>query len=722
MKSINSMGIIVCIALLLVLISTFAGNAASTPTPTQRFSVLTATVPPDTRIAIQTAVVQTTVQEVTRTRTVNPCTPRWQVVGTDIEHQKRILIDLTHEERIKVDGVTSSVDQKKNPRIFDWQAWADDIRSQGYTINLLTAGPISDTSLLNYDLLIIAEPDSLAGGPAYFSNDEVQAIDRFVHRGNGLLLMGQQFMGGQSKEQYIADYKGGYVYDLVENKLISDLELPMRFVSGKTKGDYHDLMVTDNPSTMVEGAMADIWIGPDLLSPSAGTKFAAFHANSINPNGAEEIARGDDTVYTTPKNTKFSPVLKPKGSHPVLIASVHPDCGIVVVHGDPSAWQTKNYKGDIYLNPLYNEQPVAKALIEALTSTGNACANQVASDCEPTDSVTTTITPRNCDDCISRCNNQVSTDQGYECRKECSVQFETSCGQSSSCTPCQKVCSVSGTTGECSDCVAQYCGNTNTNDYCTNCANTCNNDPTCIRQSCPNCVGIESGCQNCSIVCNGVSNPQSCISQCKYQNRINNCVQINCSQCWNGCEAIDDISTRQTCFQFCEEALACSEDDCTQCKDRCNNLLNIDERAACNSMCEKERFCPGASVTPTNSRMIIRTNSPRASNTPTSSGISIRTNTPTPTTTYSTFTLGVIGETPTPTSGTIYNTYIPGIYYPTTSSSGQGSLPTLPGYGNNNLWGGLGGSTPTKDTGGSSGGGLIITPYPPKETPAPTKK
>jgi len=314
---------------------------------------------------------------------INKCAPAWLPVTKKATGTKKILVDLSHAERVKIDNKTApSLDFEKNPRLFNWQSWADDMRKNGYSVDSIQNKSITEDTLAGYDLLIITQPDSTKDGIAYFTKNEIAAISNFVNSGNGLLLMGQQFMGGMNEEEYNSDYWSRYSYDLILNNLLMELKLPMRFTSGNT-GDYpYDLIVSDNPIIQIKNELPDIWISTDNLKNNSTIKFASFHANSISSNGGQDIAKGDNSVYTTPRNNNFSPVISPKKSQPVLIASSRSGCGLVVLYGDPSAWQTENYNGIIYANSNYNEKEVAQSLVKLLTSNDILCEYSVERGCD----------------------------------------------------------------------------------------------------------------------------------------------------------------------------------------------------------------------------------------------------------------------------------------------------------------------------------------------------
>jgi len=80
-------------------------------------------------------------------------------------YDQKILVDLTHAERISIDGITSpNLDTSSNSRVLNWTDWADYIRGEGYAVDVLTEGPISTEKLAGYNVLIIAEPDVTTSG------------------------------------------------------------------------------------------------------------------------------------------------------------------------------------------------------------------------------------------------------------------------------------------------------------------------------------------------------------------------------------------------------------------------------------------------------------------------------------------------------------------------------------------------------------------------------
>jgi len=287
--------------------------------------------------------------------------------------QKRVLVDLTHAERISIDGIVSpNLDTSNNGRILNWTDWANYIRGHGYVVDVLTEGPISTEKLAGYDVLIIAEPDVTTSGPAYFTTEENEAIKSFVENGGGLLLMGTQLVGGSSPGEFMEDYDTVYHYPEILNALLENLSVGMRFAEGMIDGDPYDVMVEDDILDRVGGPKGNIWIDTgDKTHPiwDNVTRFAYWHGCSIDvtDSSIDIVATGDDDTYTTVKNADYDPVVKPPGSYPVAIAATEYGSGKIVAYGDAGCWQGQTPFGPVFTDPNYHEQEIALNIMKYLT-------------------------------------------------------------------------------------------------------------------------------------------------------------------------------------------------------------------------------------------------------------------------------------------------------------------------------------------------------------------
>jgi len=69
---------------------------------------------------------------------------------------------------------------------------AQQLRNSGYTVDALTVRPISSKVLAGVDIFVIARPNG------YYLPSEIEAIQKFVHAGGGLLLASGTWRGGKS--------------------------------------------------------------------------------------------------------------------------------------------------------------------------------------------------------------------------------------------------------------------------------------------------------------------------------------------------------------------------------------------------------------------------------------------------------------------------------------------------------------------------------------------
>jgi len=299
-------------------------------------------------------------------------------VSVSAYDQKKILVDLTHAERISIDGITSpNLDNSSNSRAFNWTDWAEYIRGEGYTIDVLTSGSITAENLSGYNVLIIAEPDVTTSGPAYFTTEESAAIGTFVENGGGLLLMGTQLVGGSTEGEFMADYDTVYHYPGVHNALLANLGVGMKFAEGMIGPDPYDVMAIGTAFTLL-GPPGNIWIhegnkSHPIWDNVTEGKFVYYHGCSINVTDEEIdiVATGDDDTYTSVKNTYYSPIVKPSGSYPVAIAAAEYGDGRIVAYGDAGCWQGITPFGSqvpTITNPAYHEQEIALNIIEYLVT------------------------------------------------------------------------------------------------------------------------------------------------------------------------------------------------------------------------------------------------------------------------------------------------------------------------------------------------------------------
>jgi hypothetical protein len=379
----------------------------------------------------------------------------------------------------------------------------------------------------------------------------------------------------------------------VVNDLLEGIHVEGRFTEGKVSGDVLDLMDSKNAGTQVfSGKPPDIWLPAGNLKPEmkSGT-FAYFHGLSVEPGTTGWLVRGDSTTFTSPKNTKYSPVVQPEGSLPVAIGVNGLGCGRVYLYGDPSAWQKESYIGKVYSETKYHEQEAARVLVSRMLSfnrTCEPCEQQAAAQAtQPVPTVTTTrprtiMTPSesgDCTSCIEECKSTVtgSTESDaikmIKCINQCPgvdlSGFSTAQGVKI-CRSCAHENFPSGSNPNPSDPLGGYATCIEQNGCsCPSSSGTCD---TCIQQCNDNYQGTDE---------NSMSNRMNCLNDCYLGGSVLGLLLKNegrCQYCWNqasatgatGSAAIDAYSQ---CLmdQDCTCPSLPRTGDCNTCIDDCNN-------------------------------------------------------------------------------------------------------------------------------------------------------
>lgn len=285
---------------------------------------------------------------------------------------RAILVDMTHGERLEIDGTGSNL-HISDPRycvIVNATAWADDMRDHGYTVDLLTTGPITATDLNGYDEFAVICPDNNTTGPAYFAQGEADVIKTFVENGHGLLLAGDILLGsGDNMTQMLDEYNASYTYAEILNDLTGKMSLNVTFGT--------DVVVSDNASERTGGPKGNVWMHTGDMShelwtdPNSIDKFSCWHTCSIDIDPTyHAVAWGSDTQYTTEMNDAYTPVVKPMGSNPIALATAGLGTGRIVFFEDAALQRTSPAMSDdeFYKSPHYHLDLLHQNIARYLTN------------------------------------------------------------------------------------------------------------------------------------------------------------------------------------------------------------------------------------------------------------------------------------------------------------------------------------------------------------------
>ena len=205
---------------------------------------------------------------------------------------KRVLFDEAHSEWVSIEG--------------NYTEFADNLRSNGYTVERITTGPITYNTLKNYDVYVI--------GTAWgsFSQSEIDAIIQFVHEGGGLFLtgVGWSWVGYRG---HIDTFPMNIIAANFGIKFLDDwIEDPTNFYPGGDVSNplFHQMVA--HPITRgVSIIGASDWVPCPLQALTTGP---------------QAIVSGDDDAYSIRGNY-------PPGSYPPLVMGASHGIGRVVAIG-----------------------------------------------------------------------------------------------------------------------------------------------------------------------------------------------------------------------------------------------------------------------------------------------------------------------------------------------------------------------------------------------------
>ncbi len=109
----------------------------------------------------------------------------------------RVLVDESHRQAWSIDPTTAARMNPENPADAAYVVAADTLRDAGYTVNRHAHGALTAEGLAAVDLLVLphcADDDweSTTGyGTPRYTDDEIDAIERFVRAGGGLMVLGE---------------------------------------------------------------------------------------------------------------------------------------------------------------------------------------------------------------------------------------------------------------------------------------------------------------------------------------------------------------------------------------------------------------------------------------------------------------------------------------------------------------------------------------------------
>lgn len=262
------------------------------PLPTATTQNLTSSITSESTPITATALIMT--------KTPQPTATDAFVISTDLDNspdKPRILFDESHSQTLTLDTDKAMQLLPENPSYLYAGAYRDILQSY-YRIDVLETGKFSSEILRNYDVLVLTD------GGAFYTQDEIDAIQNFLAQGKGVF--------------FVRVGPGGTMYKLLDPLGISfinwQVASPYNLLGSETEG----FKVYINPSSEpilenVTEYTAHLCSGLNIESPASGI-----------------IWSGDDTWLDENTNDKQD-ANEESQSYPLIIKSSF-GSGRVIVH------------------------------------------------------------------------------------------------------------------------------------------------------------------------------------------------------------------------------------------------------------------------------------------------------------------------------------------------------------------------------------------------------
>ncbi|MDQ3742658.1 MAG: DUF4350 domain-containing protein, partial [Actinomycetota bacterium] len=139
----------------------------------------------------------------------------------------RVLFDEAHSEAWTIRPEVAAGMQPSHPGDSSYAAAAEALRARDFTVEAHVAGPLDAAALSDADIVVVAHPSEPAwervvpGGSPRFGDDELDALEAFVARGGGLVLLAEEEQAKYGNNLVALAARFGITID---NAVVSDYE------------------------------------------------------------------------------------------------------------------------------------------------------------------------------------------------------------------------------------------------------------------------------------------------------------------------------------------------------------------------------------------------------------------------------------------------------------------------------------------------------------------
>ena len=221
----------------------------------------------------------------------------------------RVLFDESHSEAWTLRPDVAAAMQPSHPGDASYALAAAALRVRDFAVDGHTAGPLDDAALAGADVLVIAHPSepryerTVPGGEPRLSAEELDAIERHVARGGGLIVLGEteQEKYGNNLNELLARFGLAIEHDTVQD-YEHHFQAPSWILADLPEGGrglQSDLLARVRAACFYRASTVSTTNGARVLartSPTASTPGAPLVAATTHGNG-RVVALADSDLF-----------------------------------------------------------------------------------------------------------------------------------------------------------------------------------------------------------------------------------------------------------------------------------------------------------------------------------------------------------------------------------------------------------------------------------------
>lgn len=303
---------------------------------------------------------------------------------------RRLVIDLSHDERVTYRGQGSGVEAEPSKPVQDVDRWADGLAAASdFEVEVARSSPFSLRALDGVSVVAVLQPDGSA-----LSSSEARALRTWIERGGVLVVAADSFLTSSAGTFATENFRRQrrFASHAIANSLLAGLGLATRFhedaicsptqrPSGTGESTLDDVFQEQTPDSVVAMPVAgSVGSSRSTIAISAGSSLTGAQAQlAVSPDGSDfytvdreeagQEFQDPSSGRTSSKGCEHAAHRREGGG----IAGITLDelgGGSVVASGDLGFHAASYGSGAWYDNESYGIKPFWNALLPAIAGPG----------------------------------------------------------------------------------------------------------------------------------------------------------------------------------------------------------------------------------------------------------------------------------------------------------------------------------------------------------------